>query len=73
MKADYYMGDLYPNLAYFSTRAETIPEAADQTTLVDQQETSQKNPINISPETNRSIWWSVGFVFVLIILLGIRF
>ena len=50
MKADYYMGDLYPNLAYFSTRADTIPEAADQTSLVDQQETSQKNPIDVSPK-----------------------
>ena len=54
MKADFYMGDLYPNLAYFSTRADTIPEAADQTSLVDQQEASQKNPIDVSPETNPS-------------------
>ena len=73
MKADYYMGDLYPNLAYFSTRADTIPEAADQNSLVDQQDKAAKNPLDISPETNRSIWWSVGFVFVLIVLLGIRF
>ena len=72
MKADYYIGSL-PEFSVFLTHTDTIPEAADQTSLVDQQETSQKNPIDVSPETNRSIWWTVGFVFVLIILLGIRF
>lgn len=73
MKADYYLGDLYPNLSYFSTKASTIPEAADQNTLVDSQEIGVKNPIEISPEKSKNIFGSLLLVFGLIILLGVRF
>lgn len=72
MKADYFMGDLYPNLAYFSTRAETIPEAADQNSLVDHQEAAEKNPITISPEKSKSIFFYLGVIFLVIVLLGVR-
>lgn len=73
MKADYYMGDLYPNLAYFNTRSETIPEPADQSTLVDHQETAVKNPMDVSPKTSKNIFATIGVIFLIIVLLGIRF
>lgn len=73
MKADFYMGDLYPNLAYFSTRAETIPEAADQTSLIDDPAKAAANPLDVAPDTSRSIMFSVVCIFLIIVVLGIRF
>ena len=73
MKADFYMGDLYPNLAYFSTRAETIPEAADQTSLVDNPDQAAANPLDVAPDTSRNIMFSVGAIFLVVVLLGMRF
>ncbi len=76
MKADYYMGDLYPNLSYFSTKASTIPEPADQTSLVDNPDTNKTattNPIDVSPVKHTNILFSVGAIFLVIVLLGMRF
>jgi hypothetical protein len=76
MKADYYMGDIYPNLSYFSTKASTIPEPADQTSLIDNPDTNRTattNPIDVAPEKHNSILFSVGAIFLIIVLLGIRF
>ena len=52
---NFKLGDLYPNYA-FSTTEETIPEAADQTALVDDQKaasltdekTANKTPVYLA-------------------------
>jgi hypothetical protein len=76
VKADYYMGDLYPNLSYFSTKASTIPEPQDQTSLVDNPDKNTgptQNPIDVSPGKHSNILFSVGAIFLVIVLLGMRF
>ena len=43
--ADYFLGDLYPTMGHLTTRTGTIPEPADQTTLIDNQRQALENPI----------------------------
>jgi hypothetical protein len=71
--ADYFLGDLYPTMGHLTTRIGTIPEPADQTTLIDNQRQALENPIDVAPETSRGILWSVGIIFGVIFLLGSRF
>jgi hypothetical protein len=51
---------------------QSIPEAEDQNTLVDDEELAKANPVNVNPATSKSIWVSVAVVFAVIILLNIK-
>jgi hypothetical protein len=73
MKNDFYLGDLYPNLGYMTTRASTIPEPQDQTSLTNNdQDVAVKNPLNIGSHELKGHYFGLIIVIGVILLLGAR-
>jgi hypothetical protein len=73
MKNDFYLGDLYPNLGYMTTRATTIPEPADQVVMTQKdQDLAAANPLDVDQHDMRNHYFALIIVCGTILLLGIR-
>jgi hypothetical protein len=73
MKNDFYFGDLYPNMSYMSTRANTIPEANDQVVMTQRsQGTVMNNPLGVDNFAMRGHYTALLIIVATILLLGIR-
>ncbi|MGQ7864079.1 hypothetical protein [Bacillus sp. WC2502] len=60
------VADLYPGQGFETTKGLTIPEAEDQNTLVDDEETAQQAQSKVNPVTNRGMLITIAiFVFVI--------
>lgn len=64
------MSDLYPAMAFATTRMQTIPEAEDQNTLVDDQEAAEQTDVQQNPQQRKNIVLSLIIFVIVIILLG---
>lgn len=69
---NYGYSDMYPSMGGLSTRIQTVPEAEDQNTLVDDEELAQQNPAQVTNASNKSMMLSVLAVVVVIFVLNIR-
>jgi|1185.fasta_scaffold1230396_1 hypothetical protein len=73
MKNDFYMGDLYPNLGYMTTRANTIPEPQDQVVFTQRnQDQAMNNPLGVDNHAMRKHYWALLIIVATILLLGVR-
>ena len=70
---NFSFGDIYPNLGSGTTRLLTVPEAEDQTSLVDDQEMAQAAQVQHSPQASKNIILSLIIIFVVMVLLGWKF
>jgi capsular polysaccharide biosynthesis protein len=65
------MADLYPGMAgFYGTRQTTIPEAADQSALVDNEEAAKENSVHTTPSQHRNILIGIIVAVVVLVLLG---
>jgi hypothetical protein len=65
MGISYSMADLYPGMSgYYTTRTTTVPEAEDQTALVDDEELAKETSIHTTPQKHRNIFLSIITVIV---------
>jgi hypothetical protein len=73
MKNDFYMGDLYPNMGYMTTRATTIPEPGDQASMTkNNQDVAVANPITVSPDAVKGHYFGLIIIIGVLLLLGVR-
>jgi hypothetical protein len=73
MKNDFYFGDLYPNMSYMSTRANTIPEANDQVVMTQRsQGVVMDNPLGVDNFAMKGHYTGLLIMVATILLLGIR-
>lgn len=64
--------DAYPTMGGIDTRTQTVPEAEDQNTLVDDEDLAQANPVQVTQTSNRVMWSSIAAVVIIIFLLNVR-
>lgn len=70
---NFSMADFYPTYGGISTRTQTVPEAEDQNTLVDDEELAKANPVSVTSASHKNVWVSIAVVFAIIILLNMKF
>lgn len=62
------LSDLYPGSGFVTTRDLTIPEAADQNTMVDDQKLADQATAKQDPSATRNILIAFGVLGLLIVL-----
>ena len=67
---DFYMGDIYPNMTYYTTRNITAPEVDDQAVLNKNTEATEQLQNKNTKGSTRNVWVSILIVVVIIALLG---
>ena len=68
---NFSMADLYPGMSgYYGTRQATIPEASDQTALVDDDQAAKDMSVHTTPTQHRNIFIAIAVVIVLLFILG---
>lgn len=73
MKNDFYLGDLYPNMGYMTTRASTIPEPGDQASMTkNNQDVAIANPLKVGDQEVKGHYFGLIIIVGVILLLGIR-
>ncbi|MFE2710183.1 hypothetical protein [Streptomyces mirabilis] len=68
----YHAADLYPNMGFMSTRTSTVPEAEDQMSLVDDEDTAKEHDVKQDPITSKQILLGFGIVFLVVFLFSAR-
>jgi hypothetical protein len=72
MKNDFFLGDIYPNMGYMTTRANTIPEPADRSSMTNNDTTLAANhPLGVDNNALRGHYFSLIIVVGVILLLGV--
>ena len=66
---DFYFNDLYPNMGFQNTRAETIPEADDRNALAENEKASVNAKIN--PVQKNKIWTAFLILLAVVVVLGV--
>ena len=64
------MADMYPNMGMSTTRLQTVPEAADQNSLVDDQDAAEATQAKHGTASSKSILISIGIFLVVMVLLA---
>jgi hypothetical protein len=73
MKNDFYLGDLYPNMGYMTTRASTIPEPGDQASMTkNNQDVAIAHPIAVDDTQVRGHYFGLIIIVGVILMLGAR-
>lgn len=73
MKNDFYLGDLYPNMGYMTTRASTIPEPGDQASMTkNNQDVAIAHPLKVDDSAVKGHYFGLIIVVGVILLLGTR-
>ncbi|MGG1343876.1 hypothetical protein ABE244_25630 [Bacillus toyonensis] len=67
---NHFMNDLYPNMGYMNTGFQTIAEAEDQKSLVDDQKLATDIKVKQDPVKSGHIYKSVLIVLAIALALG---
>ena len=68
---NFSMADLYPGMSgFYGTRQSTIPEASDQTALVDDDQAAKDMSVHTTPTQHRNIFLGIAAVIILLVVLG---
>lgn len=66
---DFFLKDLYPNMGFQDTRAETIPEADDRKALAEDEKASSNAKTN--PVQKNKIWTAFIILLAVVLVLGV--
>jgi hypothetical protein len=70
---NHWMHDLYPNMGFISTRGNSIPEAEDQNTLVDDQDLAESKQVHHDPVISKKMFITIGIIIAIVLLLSVKF
>jgi hypothetical protein len=69
---NHWMHDLYPNMGYLSTRGQSIPEAEDQNTLVDDQDLAESKQVNHNPVMSKKMLITMIVIAAIVLLFSVK-
>lgn len=71
-ETSFFMRDVYSTMGHATTRTETIPDAEDQNTLVDDQKLAEQEQISRSNPAgqHKNVMLGIGLIVIIIFVLG---